>query len=72
LENVRLLHPPLKCRKISIFLASSGSFTVKNYNIHIFFFFAVLVANFEFAAFAPKQKYTGWPVSMETVRTAKS
>ena len=58
----------------SIFLASSGSFTVKNDNIHrfFFFFFALLVANFEFAGFAPKQKYTGWTVSMETVRTAKS
>ena len=56
---------------LSIFLASSGSFTVKNDNIHSFFF-AVLVANFEFAGFAPKQKYTGWTVSMETVHTAKS
>ena len=36
------------------------------------FFFAVLVANFEFAGFAPKQKYTAWTVSMEKVRTAKS
>ena len=35
------------------------------------FFFAVLVANVEFAGLAPKQKYTGWIVSMETVRTAK-
>ena len=52
-----------------IFLASSGSFTVKNDNIHNFF---RLVANFEFAGFAPKQKYTGWTVSMEMVRTAKS
>ena len=58
--------------KISIFLASSGSFTVKNDNVHSFFFFAVLVANFEFASFAPKQKYTGLTISMETVRTAKS
>ena len=57
--------------KISIFLASSGSFTMKNGNIQ-FFFFADLVANFEFAGFAPKQKYTGWTVSMETVRNAKS
>ena len=32
----------------------------------------VLVANFEFAGFAPKQKYTDWTVSMEMVRTAKS
>ena len=44
---------------------------MKNDNIHSFFF-AVLVANFEFAGFAPKQKYTGWTVSVETVRTAKS
>jgi len=57
--------------KISIFLASAGSFNVKNDNFHTFFF-AVLVANFEFAGFAPKQKYTDWTVSMETVRTAKS
>ena len=35
-------------------------------------FFAVLVANFEFAGFAPKQKYTDWTVSTEMVRTAKS
>ena len=40
-------------------------------NIHTFFFFAVLVANFEFAGFAPKQKYTDWTSSMETVRTEK-
>mgnify|MGYP006973409497 CR=1 FL=1 len=42
--------------KISIFVASSGSFTVKNDNIHSLFF-AVLVPNFEFPGFAPK--YTG-------------
>ena len=42
----------------SIFLASSGSFTVKNDNIHSFFS-AVLVANFEFASFTPKQKVHG-------------
>ena len=40
---------------------------MKNNNIHIFF--AGLVANLEFAGFAPKQKYTAWT---ETVRTAKS
>ena len=34
----------------------------------VFSFFAVLVTNFEFACFAPKQKYTGWTVSMETVQ----
>ena len=56
---------------LSIFLASSGSFTVKNVNIHSFFF-AVLVANYEFASFAPKQKYTAWTVSTEMVHTAKS
>ena len=44
---------------------------MKNDNIHTFFF-AVLVANLEFAGLAPKQKYTDWTVSMETVRTAKS
>ena len=48
--------------KISIFLASSDSFNVKNDIIH--FFFAVLVANFGFAGFAPKQKYTDWTVSI--------
>ena len=58
-------------RKISIFLASAGSFNVKNDNFHAFFF-AVLVANVEFAGFAPEQKYTDWTVSMETVRTAES
>ena len=59
--------------KNSIFLAFSGSFAVKNDNIHsLFFFFAVLVANFKFAGFTPKQKYTGWAVSMETARNAKS
>ena len=55
----------------SIFLASSGSFTVKNDNIHIFFF-AVLVANYELVGLAPKQKYTAWTVSTEMVHTAKS
>ena len=56
--------------KISIFLASSDSFNVKNNIIHTFFF-AVLVANFKFAGFTPKQ-YADWTVSMETVRTTKS
>ena len=70
LKNVRLLHPSLKFRK-KFFLASAGSFNVKDDNFHTFFF-AVLVANVEFAGFAPKQKYTDWTVSMETVRTAKS
>ena len=51
---------------LSIFLASSGSFTVKNDNIHSVF----SLFWFEFAGLAPKQKYTGWIVSMETVRTA--
>ena len=45
---------------------------MKNDNIHSFFFFAVLVANYEFAGFAPKQKYTAWTVSTEMVRIAKS
>ena len=58
-------------RSLSIFIDSCDSFNVKNDNIHTFFF-TVLVANFEFASFAPKQKYTDWTVSMEMVRTAKS
>ena len=37
LKNVRLLHPSLKFRKKSIFLASAGSFNVKNDNFHSFF-----------------------------------
>ena len=39
LKNVRLLHPSLKFQsfQISIFLASAGSFNVKNYNFHTFF-----------------------------------
>ena len=57
--------------KSSIFLASAGSFNVKNDNFHTFFF-AVLVANVDFDGLAPKQKYTDWTVSMEMVRTAKS
>ena len=44
---------------------------MKSDNIHIFFF-AVSVAKFEFAGFAPKQKYTAGTISMETVRTVKS
>ena len=56
---------------MSNFLASSVSFNVKNDDVHTFFF-AVLVAKVEFVGFAPKQKYTDWTVSMETVRTAKS
>ena len=57
-------------KNLAIFLAFSGSLAMKNNYIHIFF--AVLVANFEFSGFAPKQKYTAWTVSMETVRSAKS
>ena len=58
---------------LSIFLASSGSFTVKNDNIHSFFFslFWLQIMNLP-ASFAPKQKYTAWTVSTEMVRTAKS
>ena len=38
LENVHLLHPSLKFRKnFNLFIFFSGSFTVKNDNIHIFF-----------------------------------
>ena len=70
LKNVRLLHPSLKFRK-KFNLFSFCPLVVKNDNFHTFFF-AVLVANVEFAGFAPKQKYTDWTVSMETVRTAKS
>jgi len=56
---------------MSIFLqGSSGSFNVTDDNIHRFF--AVLAANFEFADFTSKQKYTDWTVSMEMVCTAKS
>ena len=64
LKNVRLLHLSLKFRKIfNLFIYSSDSFNVKNDIIHTFFF-AVLVANFEFAGFAPKQKYTDWKRSV--------
>ena len=41
-----------------MFLASSDSFHVKNDIIHTFFF-AVLVANFDFAGLTPKQRYRG-------------
>ena len=44
--------------RFSIFLTSSGSFPVKNDNIHSFFS-AVLGANFEFAGFPPKTKIHG-------------
>ena len=44
--------------EISIFLAFSDSFAVKNDKSHLFF--AVLVLNFYFTGFAPKQKYTDW------------
>ena len=57
-------------KKISIFLASAGSFNVKNDNFTLFF--AVEVANFEFAGFAWKQKYTVCSVSMEIASNAKS
>ena len=51
--------------KISIFLAFSGSFAVKNDNFHSFFF-AVLVPNFEFAGFFCKTKIHGF---VKTVRS---
>ena len=44
---------------------------MKNDNVYTFFF-AVVIANFEVAGFTPKQKYTSWTVSMDTVRLAKS
>ena len=69
-QIIQIFIHPRNLGKISIFLDFYGSFAVKNDNIHIFF--ALLVANFEFAGFAPKQKYRDWTVSMETVRTAKS
>ena len=71
-ENVPLLSSSIFeiSVKISIFLAFSGSFTVKNDNIDTFF--AVLVANVEFAGFPPKKKCMSWTVTTETVRTAKS
>ena len=45
---------------------------MKNDIVDIKFVFAVLFSNFEFASFAPKQKYTAWTNSMEMVGTAKS
>ena len=48
---------------------------MENDNIHSYlfiFFFAVLVANFEFAGFAPKEKYTVLDRLMVMARTAKS
>ena len=44
---------------------------MENDNIHISFF-VVLVANFEFAGFLPKQKCRAWTVSVKTFRTAIS
>ena len=49
----------------------SGSFNVKNDNIHTIFS-RFWFAKFEFAGFAPKQKYMDWTVFMEMVHTAKS
>ena len=34
-------------------------------------FLIVLVANFEFVGFAPKQKYTNWTVSARTAKCRK-
>ena len=56
---------------MSIFLASAGSFNVKNDNFHTFFSMSWLQM-LNLPAFAPKQKYTDWTVSMEMVGTAKS
>ena len=71
LKNVRLLHPSLKFRKNFNLFSFCWYFQCEEWQFS-HFFFAVLVANVEFAGFAPKQKYTDWTVSMETVRTAKS
>ena len=68
----------LKMFVFSIYLWNFGKFSIFFWEFqceewhYSHFFFAVLVANFEFAGFVPKQKYTDWTVSMETVRTAKS
>ena len=60
---------PEQARLVSSLLYGTVFLIVKRFS---HFLFAVLVANVEFAGFAPKQKYTDWTVSMETVRTAKS
>ena len=70
-KNVRLLHLSLKFRKNFNLSSFFWYFQCEEWHYSLFLF-AVLVANFEFAGFAPKQKYTDWTVSMETVRTAKS
>ena len=59
--------------KISIFLAFSGSFAVKNDNFAVFFclFFAVLVANFEFAGFFSKTKIHGFPDRQRTNQSTR-
>ena len=53
-------------------LVKFQSFLLGRMTIFTFFFFAVLVAKFEFASFAPKQKYMASTVSMAMVCTTKS
>ena len=69
LEKARLVSSLLYGTLFLIVKCTSGGLHLKMF---VFFFFTVLVANFEFAGFASRQKYTDWTISMETVRTAKS
>ena len=66
LKNARLLHPFWNYGNISIVLASSGSFNVKNDNIHTFF--CCFGCKFWICWLRSKTKLHG----LETVRTAKS
>ena len=59
--------------EMSIFLlASSGSYIVKNDNIHRFFFLLFWLQILNLPTSLQNKKYTDWTVSMETVCTAKS
>ena len=57
--------------KFSIVSAFCSSFAEKE-KMSMFSLFCGLIANFEYAGFAQKNKYTAWTVSIVTVFAAKS
>ena len=64
MAHVIFIHLRNLC-KMSIFCAFSGSNFALKGNDKIRIIFAVAIVNFEVVGFAPKQKYTGWTVSMK-------
>ena len=71
LENVRLLYPCFKFRKNFNLFSFFWQFHFEEWQYSQFFFSRWFGSKFWICQLRPKEKYTGWTVFMETVRTAK-